>query len=87
MIRFSIRDVLWLTVVVALALGWLVNWSALNDKSVTLRHERDSVKRDLANARERITAKQDYIDELSHVIVHLQRDNYALAQKLKKLDN
>ena len=59
MFRFTIRDVLWFTVVVALAVGWLVNWSALNDKSMTVCHERDRVKRDLANARERITAKQD----------------------------
>ena len=31
MFRFTIRDVLWLTVVVALAVGWIVTNSRLSD--------------------------------------------------------
>jgi hypothetical protein len=37
MFRFSIRDLLWLTVVVALSLAWWVHWQSLPqaDKSIT----------------------------------------------------
>jgi len=35
MFRFTIRDVLWLTVVVGLAVGWFVNRQALQRRAVT----------------------------------------------------
>jgi hypothetical protein len=43
MIRFSIRDVLWLTVVVALALGWWVSYR----EQVALRLEQAKIQGEL----------------------------------------
>ena len=39
MFRFTIRDVLWLMVVVALAVGWWINWYRWTDANETLRDE------------------------------------------------
>lgn len=42
MFRFTIRDVLWLTVVVALGVGWWLNSNAI------LRSERDAKAREIS---------------------------------------
>jgi hypothetical protein len=39
MFRFTIRDVLWLTVVVALAVGWLIDNRSSRQIQTTLRHQ------------------------------------------------
>lgn len=46
MFRFTIRDVLWLTVVVGLGVGWRLNWSALNKNSDGLRHSLEMAQYD-----------------------------------------
>jgi len=38
MFRFTIRDVLWLTVVVALAVGWFVSNSRLSDSKNDMKY-------------------------------------------------
>jgi hypothetical protein len=38
MFRFTIRDVLWLTVVVALAVGWFVTNSRLSDSKNDMKY-------------------------------------------------
>jgi hypothetical protein len=45
MVRFTIRDVLWLTVVVALATGWAINWYRLKATNETLRNESSELRR------------------------------------------
>ena len=45
MVRFTIRDVLWLTVVAALAVGWLVERA----NATQVANERDVLVRLLAN--------------------------------------
>ena len=44
MFRFTIRDVLWLTVVVALALGWLVDHLQLGRVVNAVQERRDLVE-------------------------------------------
>jgi len=44
MFRFTIRDVLWLTVVVALALGWWVEHAAMKAERAALSAERQSLQ-------------------------------------------
>jgi len=39
MLRFTIRDVLWLTVVVALAVGWWVDRRSLSEQMVRLKSD------------------------------------------------
>jgi hypothetical protein len=39
MFRFTIRDVLWLTVVVGLACGWWIYARAMNAENATYRRE------------------------------------------------
>jgi hypothetical protein len=39
--KFSIRDVLWLTVVVALAVGWGIDRLSLHRTELRARHEAD----------------------------------------------
>ena len=41
MFRFSIRDVLWLTVVVAMGIGWLVHAERLNEEITKARIDVD----------------------------------------------
>jgi hypothetical protein len=45
MFRFTIRDVLWLTVVVAVSVAWSVHYRSQS----SLRRERDSANRRLTN--------------------------------------
>jgi hypothetical protein len=53
MFRFSLRDLLWLILVIAMALGWWTDrklierrhhreWEALYDENAMLRHEMDA---------------------------------------------
>ena len=42
--RFSIRDILWLTLVVALALGWRSEWSKANKLEWQYRDLRSNVE-------------------------------------------
>jgi hypothetical protein len=44
MFRFTIRDVLWLTVVVALGVGWWVAHRKASDAHKKLMEERDSAR-------------------------------------------
>ena len=44
MFRFSIRDVLWLTVVVGLAVGWRVDYSNQRKENHALRAELEQTK-------------------------------------------
>jgi len=54
MFRFTIRDVLWLTVVVGLAIGWWLTGRRLSDvdaKRQVLQSKVDSIKQLMAKAR------------------------------------
>ena len=44
MFRFTIRDVLWLTVVVALAVGWWIDRKSISDARASLEAQRTAVK-------------------------------------------
>jgi len=41
--RFSIRDLLWLTVVVALGVGWGINYVTLRDEQLTNAYLRKAI--------------------------------------------
>lgn len=44
MFRFTIRDVLWLTVVTALACAWWIERATIKNERATLAAERESLK-------------------------------------------
>jgi hypothetical protein len=70
MFRFSIRDVLWLTTVAALALGWAIDRSRLAQSNSELTRHRNRVadtKAQLVVQRERLQLK---LEE-----THSTRDN------------
>jgi hypothetical protein len=54
MFRFTIRDVLWLTVVVAVSTGWLVSQSRIRDMQAEIERTRG----DLAPLSEELEARQ-----------------------------
>lgn len=51
MFRFSIRDVLWLTVVVALAVGWWLDHFYQIGLASELRYKLDEARHDIATLR------------------------------------
>ncbi len=53
MFRFTIRDVLWLTVVVALALGWWIERTSLSASRLAIRVRAIDLQTALSNERER----------------------------------
>jgi hypothetical protein len=57
MFRFSIRDVLWLTVVVALGVGWWVDHSSLGKRLGEATEDAKTLAR-LANPRKRLRGAQ-----------------------------
>jgi hypothetical protein len=60
MIRFTIRDVLWLTVVVALAVGWsLDHWKPVHRMSERLRARREAQWRDDIDRKEEMQRAPD----------------------------
>jgi hypothetical protein len=69
MFRFTIRDLLWLMVVVGLALGWGLNWKAWNRERAGLQKEQilleenhvadEHIWRSENSRLEEITAKQN----------------------------
>jgi hypothetical protein len=44
MLRFTIRDVLWLTVVAALAIAWYVDRASIDSARASLRAEQEALK-------------------------------------------
>ena len=55
--KFSIRDVLWLTVVVALGAGWFV------DRQVQQARHRDELAKQMAEFQEMVAPFVDSMDE------------------------
>jgi hypothetical protein len=61
MFRFSIRDVLWLTVVVAVALGWYLEREGsvyLRSQAVRLDRENETLTKELEDQKKRADANE-----------------------------
>ena len=57
-LRFSIRDLLWLTVVVALAVGWWLEHRKFDQQKFDLRREAAKLRVDLFEAKANLQAAQ-----------------------------
>ena len=77
MFRFTIRDMLWLTVVVALGVGWSVHYRS----QATLRRERDSATRRLANLTNFLEQRglDVFVDDQRWHVVVSRKDRQALT--------
>lgn len=80
MMKFSIRDVLWLTVVVALAVGWGLDRVALHRAELRARQEAERARAHAELALERAL----YSAELARAHAELARAKAEVADELSK---
>jgi hypothetical protein len=64
MMRFTIRDVLWLTVVVALAVAWSLNYFQMLRHTEQVERERDQQIADNVRLRALASAYRERIEQL-----------------------
>ncbi len=58
MFRFTIRDVLWLTVVVGMGVGWSLQWRADRERFAVTSGELDRTKVELRSSERQLNAAQ-----------------------------
>ena len=72
MFRFTVRDVVWLTVVVALGLGWCLHFERMNSALKAADARTDEVERFCETIGERVPWNEDR----SHVVFPTQSPGY-----------
>ena len=78
MFRFAIRDVLWLTVVVALAVGWLIDSRSSRQMQATLRKQVETQQVDFEALKLELVARRVREAELQIQLQKTEVENIRL---------